>query len=215
MTEKAPRFAPRRAAFVSGGLALVVFAAVLYGKKADTGKEAAAACAESAAAASRVAGWERGEVAAAVSPKSSGKVPDLDFNGPDGAPRSLAAFRGKIVLLNLWATWCVPCREEMPALDRMQAALGSKDFEVVAVNIDTTRLERVHDFLRDAKIFSLASYSDPQADTFYRLKTAGKALGLPTTILVGRDGCEIATMAGPANWASEDAKALVRAALQQ
>lgn len=115
--------------------------------------------------------------------------------------------------MNLWATWCVPCREEMPALDRLQAKLGSGDFEVVAINVDTARLERAKDFLKDTGVKNLAFYSDPKADVFYRLRTAGKVVGLPTTFLVGRDGCEIAVMSGPADWASDDAIALIRAAL--
>ena len=186
--------------------AVVALAAVLYGMRANSGKETAGQCSATAERLASIEALEKGDVAAATSPKRPAQVVALDFLGPDGKATSLADFRGKVVLFNLWATWCVPCREEMPML-------GSKDFEVVAVNIDTTRLERVQAFLREAKISSLAAYSDPKADTFYRLKTAGKALGLPTSILVGRDGCEIATMAGPANWASGDALALVKAAL--
>ena len=194
-------------------VAVVALAAVLYGMRANSGKETAGQCSATAERLASIEPLEQGDVAAATSPKRPAQVVALDFLGPDGKATSLADFRGKVVLFNLWATWCVPCREEMPALDQLQRMLGSKDFEVVAVNIDTTRLERVQAFLRDAKISSLAAYSDPKADTFYRLKTAGKALGLPTSILVGRDGCEIATMAGPANWASGDALALVKAAL--
>ena len=192
--------------------ALLAIVAVLYGMRANPGKETAG-CPATSQALARVAPLEKGDVAAAVSPKTPAPVAALDFIAPDGKAVSLAAFHGRVVLLNLWATWCVPCREEMPALDRLQKSLGSSDFEVVAVNIDTTRLEKVKDFLRDAKISALASYTDPKADTFYRLKTAGKVVGLPTSILIGRDGCEIATMAGPADWGSGDALALVKAAL--
>ena len=206
MTKPALRFAVIAAA-------VVAVAAVLYGMGANSGKETAGACTATSEILSRIEPLEKGDVAAATSPKRPAPVTALDFVDPGGKPVSLANFRGRTVLLNLWATWCVPCRDEMPALDQLQKTLGSKDFEVVAVNIDTTRLERVKAFLKDAKISSLASYTDPKADTFYRLKTAGKALGLPTSILVGRDGCEIAIMAGPANWASGDALALVKAAL--
>ncbi|HYP57175.1 MAG TPA: TlpA disulfide reductase family protein, partial [Beijerinckia sp.] len=112
---------------------------------------------------------------------------------------------------NLWATWCVPCRQEMPALDQLEAKLGSKDFEVVAVNIDTAKLDRPKAFLNEAGVKSLAFYADNTATIFQNLRTAGKALGLPTTILIGKDGCEIGTMAGPANWDSADALALLTA----
>ena len=194
-----------------GAVAALAVGAVLYGNKGA--KETSSHCAASAAVLSRVTPLERGEVAALASPRTPAPVAALEFLTPDGKPASLASFAGRVVLLNLWATWCVPCREEMLALDRLQQTLGSKDFEVVAVNIDTTRLERVAAFLREAKVGALANYSDPKADVFYRLKTAGKAVGLPTSILIGRDGCEIAAMAGPANWASDDALALIRAAL--
>lgn len=203
----------RRALPIVGALAALAIAAVLYGNMPRGGKETAGECADTAAALARVEPFEKGEVAAMTSPKRPRPVSALDFLGPDGKPSSLAAFRGRVVLLNLWATWCVPCREEMPALDRLQQTLGSKEFEVVAINIDTSRLQKVRDFLRDEKIASLGFYSDPKADSFYRLKLAGKAVGLPTSLLVGRDGCEIATMAGPANWVSDEALALVRAAL--
>ncbi len=213
MTETAPRLTQRRAIQAVVGLAAAIaLAAVLYGKKDDSGKEVAGECAASTASLSRIAPLERGEVAAALSSKRAEPMPALDFQGRDGAPTSLAAFRGRVVLLNLWATWCVPCREEMPTLDKLQETLGGPDFEVVAINIDTKRLERVPDFLREANISKLAFYSDPTADAFLRLKTSGKVLGLPTTYLIGRDGCAIATMAGPANWASTDAQALVKAA---
>ena len=121
--------------------------------------------------------------------------------------------RGKTLLINIWATWCAPCREEMPTLDKLQAKLGSKDFEVVIINIDTARRERAPAFLKEIGVKNLAFYSDPKAEAFYKLKSAGKATGLPTTYLVGKDGCEIATLAGPANWASDEALALIRAAL--
>lgn len=211
MTKPASARIPSGLLLAVGAVAALAVGAVLYGNKGA--KETSGQCAASAAALSRVTPLEKGEVAALASPKTPSPVAALDFLAPDGKPLSLKSFAGRVILLNLWATWCVPCREEMPALDRLQQTLGSKDFEVVAINIDTTRLERVGAFLGDAKVENLARYADPKADVFYRLRTAGKAVGLPTSILIGRDGCEIAAMAGPANWASDDALALIRAAL--
>ncbi|HMN72188.1 MAG TPA: TlpA disulfide reductase family protein [Rhodoblastus sp.] len=214
MTEQTTRPAPRKTRpFLIGGALVVVAAAVLYGIIAPAGKKAPGLCMASDAALGRVAPLARGAVAAASSPKEAQPMTALDFLGPDGKPVSLDAFRGRVTLVNIWATWCVPCREEMPTLDRLQAELGSKDFEVVAINVDTARLERARDFLKEISVKNLAFYSDPKADVFYRLRTAGKVVGLPTTFLVGRDGCEIAAMAGPADWASDDALALIRAAL--
>ncbi len=214
MTEQTTRPAPRKTrSYLIGGALVVVAAAVLYGIIAPAGKKAPGQCAASDAVLGRVAPLEKGAVAAATSPKRAQPMTALDFLGPDAKPVTLDAFRGRVTLVNLWATWCVPCREEMPTLDRLQGLLGSKDFEVVAINVDTARLERAKDFLKDISVSKLAFYSDPKADVFYRLRTAGKVVGLPTTFLVGRDGCEIAAMAGPADWASEDALALIRAAL--
>ena len=213
MTEQTTRPAPRktRTFLISGGL-LLVAAGVVYGIIAPAGKKGPSLCPASDAVLGRVAQLEKGAVAAATSPKQAQPMIALDFLGPDGKPTSLAAFKGRVTLVNLWATWCVPCREEMPTLDRLQGELGSKDFEVVTINVDTARLERAREFLKDISVKNLAFYSDPKADVFYRLRTAGKVVGLPTTFLVGRDGCEIAGMAGPADWASADAIAMIRAA---
>ncbi len=113
------------------------------------------------------------------------------------------------MLFNLWATWCVPCRKEMPALDALQAKLGGPAFEVVAVNIDTRDPDKPHAWLKEVGIDRLAYYADPSAKVFQDLKVAGKAFGMPTTLLVDAAGCEIGTLAGPAEWASEDAIKLV------
>jgi thiol-disulfide isomerase/thioredoxin len=117
------------------------------------------------------------------------------------------------VLFNLWATWCVPCRKEMPALDALQARLGGPDFEVVAVNIDTRDPEKPKRWLHEVGIGHLAYYADPAAKTFQDLKAVGKAFGMPTTLLIDREGCELAALAGPAEWASGDAVKLIEAAL--
>ena len=116
------------------------------------------------------------------------------------------------MLLNLWATWCVPCRQEMPALDRLEARLGGPDFTVVAVNIDTAKLDRPKAFLQEVAVKNLGFYADPTADIFETLKGAGDALGLPTTVLVDKNGCGLGVMAGPAQWDSPDALALIAAA---
>ncbi len=131
------------------------------------------------------------------------------FQNASGQAVSLESFRGRIVLLNLWATWCLPCRKEMPALDRLQAALGGPDFEVVALSVDRGGAGPSKKFLDGTGVATLALYVDPTA----KLANAFKAVGLPTTILIGRDGREIGRLLGPAEWDAEDAKALVRAAM--
>ena len=193
--------------------------ATLYGRKGHEAKLAPGAqaqetlCPESTAASRRIAPLVKGEVAAMMLPKLVAPMPEVSFLGPDGSVRKLSDFRGRTILLNLWATWCIPCREEMPALDRLQAASGTADFEVVALNIDTTRLEKRQSFLETAGVKALAFYADPKADAFQQLKSANRVEGLPTSWLIGKDGCEIGTLAAKADWGSADAAALVAAAL--
>ncbi len=199
------RSAPLGAILVAG------IAAVLYGVMAP-GKGGAASCPAAAAETARLDPLIHGEVAAFGLALPARTAPDLAFKGPDGKATRLADFRGKTVLVNLWATWCVPCRKEMPVLDALQAKLGGSDFEVVAVNVDTTRLDKPAAFLKDNGISDLLLYSDPSADVLQTLKRQGGLLGLPTTLLVDRDGCELGRMAGPAEWASPDAEAVIAAA---
>jgi thiol-disulfide isomerase/thioredoxin len=139
----------------------------------------------------------------------------LSFSGPDGKPTSLEAKAGKMLLVNLWATWCAPCRAEMPALDALQASKGGPDFEVVAINVDTGDDAKPRKFLAETGVKSLAYYRDPTLGVFDALKERALALGLPVTLIVDRDGCVIAGMNGPANWAGQDAATLVEAALAQ
>jgi thiol-disulfide isomerase/thioredoxin len=188
--------------------ATVAAAVVLYGIAGGPGKETVSAC--SADVSRQLAPFARGQLAALNVPANPKQAVPISFLGPDGARLSLADFKGRAVLLNLWATWCLPCREEMPALDSLQSQLGDADFEVVAVSIDTARLERRRTFLEETGIKSLAFYADPTADSFQTLKRAGKALGLPTTILIDSSGCEVGVMAGPADWAADDSIALIR-----
>jgi thiol-disulfide isomerase/thioredoxin len=172
----------------------------------------AAACAPAVNLAKKIAPLAHGEVAALTMATAPLRLPDLAFEDADGKPKKLSDWRGQTVLVNLWATWCVPCRREMPALDRLQAKLGGKDFQVVAINIDTRDPEKPKDFLKDAKLTRLSYFSDDKAKVFQDLKSIGRALGMPTSVLVDGHGCEIATIAGPAEWDSNDATRLITAA---
>jgi thiol-disulfide isomerase/thioredoxin len=192
-------------------VAVALGVGVLYGTAAPPGKDAAACPAAAAERAARLAPLANGEVAALSVTKTPHPAIALAFRDGAGAPKTLADFRGKAVLLNLWATWCGPCRAEMPALDRLQAKLGDADFEVVSINVDTARLERPKAFLDEIGIKSLNRYADPSGDSFEALRLAGKALGLPTSLLIGKDGCELGVVAGPAKWDSEDAIRMVAA----
>ena len=170
-----------------------------------------AACRPGVETARRIGPFVRGEVAAVSVADDPRRLPDLAFRDAAGAPKTLVDWRGRAVLLNLWATWCVPCRKEMPALDALQARLGGARFDVVAVNIDTRDPEKPKAWLKDVGVNRLAYYSDPSAKVFQDLKLAGRAFGMPTTLLVDPAGCEVGTLAGPAEWASEDAIKLIGA----
>jgi thiol-disulfide isomerase/thioredoxin len=170
-------------------------------------------CRSAAETARRVAPLARGEVAAMAVAESPLRMPDVGFHDRAGAERRLSDWHGRTVLLNLWATWCIPCRKEMPALDALEGTLGGERFEVVAVNIDTRDPNKPSAWLQEVGVTRLAYYADPSAKVFQDIKLAGRAFGLPTTVLVDPAGCEIGTAAGPAEWASQDGLALVRAAL--
>src|SRR6267142_7279348 len=172
------------------------------------------ACRAAVDIAQRIAPLAHGEVAALTRATTPLRLPDLAFEDADGKPKKLSNWRGKTVLVNLWATWCVPCRKEMPALDSLQTRLGGKDFEVVAINIDTRDPEKPKTFLKDANLTRLGYFSDQKAKAFQDLKGIGRAVGMPTSVLVDGEGCEIATIAGPAEWASDDAVRLITAAVK-
>ncbi|QAU49428.1 thiol:disulfide interchange protein TlpA [Bradyrhizobium guangzhouense] len=198
------------ATVVIGGLA--GFAA-LYGLGLNRAPSGDPSCKPAVATAQKIAPLARGEVAALTMASAPLKLPDLTFEDGDGKQRKLSDFRGKTLLVNLWATWCVPCRKEMPALDQLQTKLSGPDFEVVAINIDTRDPEKPKNFLKDANLTRLGYFTDQKAKVFQDLKAIGRALGMPTSVLVDPQGCEIATIAGPAEWASDDALKLLRAAL--
>ena len=200
---------------LAGGFAgVVVGLAGIYGIGLLLGNRAVdPACRPTIETARKIAPFARGEVAALAAASRPILVPDLAFRDAGGTERRLSEWRGRTVLFNLWATWCLPCRKEMPALDELQAKLGDGEFEVVAVNIDTRDPDKPKAWLDEVGITRLAYYADPSAKVFQDLKQAGKAFGMPTTLLIDRAGCEIATLAGPAEWASDDAIRLVNAAL--
>jgi thiol-disulfide isomerase/thioredoxin len=213
MTDQPTPSTKRRRAVIALSAAVAVVAGLaIYGIGAMQRNPADAACRPAAELAKRLAPLAHGEVAAINIATEPRRLPDLAFTDAAGKPRTLADFRGRTVLLNLWATWCVPCRKEMPALDALQAKLGDDKFEVVAVNIDTRNLDKPKAWLSEVGVKRLDYFADPSAKAFQDLKAIGKALGMPTTLLVDPQGCELGTLAGPAEWASDDALKLVETA---
>jgi thiol-disulfide isomerase/thioredoxin len=170
------------------------------------------ACRGAVDLARKLAPLAHGEVAALTMATAPLRLPDLAFEDAEGKSKKLSDWRGRTVLVNLWATWCLPCRKEMPALENLQTRLGGPNFEVIAVNVDTRDPEKPKNFLKEVNLTRLGYFSDPKAKVFQDLKAVGRALGMPTSVLVDGEGCEIATIAGPAEWDSEDAVKLITAA---
>ncbi|PLC48130.1 redoxin [Pollutimonas subterranea] len=136
------------------------------------------------------------------------ELPLISFQDATGKTVTLADFRGRVVLLNIWATWCPPCREEMPSLDRLNAKRGGPAFEVVALSIDRdTAL--VKPFYQEFGVQTLRGYFDPSS----KVSNTLRAPGVPTTLLIDQEGREIGRTLGPAVWDSRQVEALIDAAL--
>ncbi len=204
------KLTPAVAVAAAAAVAALAAFVVVYEERGAPGKTEIACAAPSKALAARLGPLAHGEIAALNVAKDPTQAPALSFDSPDGKKLTLADFKGKALVLNLWATWCVPCRAEMPALDKLQAAEGGPNFEVVAINIDTARRERAPAFLDEIGVKTLTRYADPSADSFETLRLAGKALGLPTSLMIDKDGCELGVVAGGANWVSPEAIAAVK-----
>lgn len=171
-----------------------------------------AGCAPAVSRAAALAPLVKGEIAAFKVATEPRRLPPLSFTDAAGKAMSLKDFEGRTILVNLWATWCVPCRKEMPALDALQGTLGGPDFQVVTINLDTRDPDKPHAFLKEIGVKNLSFFADPGTKSFQALRGVGRGFGLPTTLLVDGKGCEIGFLAGPAEWSSEDALALLRAA---
>ncbi len=134
------------------------------------------------------------------------ELSSLRFEDGAGRARSIADYRGKLVVLNLWATWCAPCREEMPALDRLQASLAGSGVEVIALSVDQQGLPIVRKFFAEVGVKTLEPYVDPTAQAAFKLSAAG----LPATLLVDRRGRELGRHAGAVKWDAPEIAAQLR-----
>jgi len=139
------------------------------------------------------------------------ELPEISFKDGKGETRSLSEFKGQVLLVNFWATWCAPCREEMPSLDNLQGQLGSDDFTVLAVGQDLQGIEKTKKFLKALKIKHLEAYNDK---TVKSGRTLG-VFGLPATLIIDRQGREVGRLVGPAEWDSEEAIELLQAVIDQ
>lgn len=138
-------------------------------------------------------------------------VSDVPFITADGGEGSLADYKGKIALVNFWATWCAPCRKEMPMLSELQTELGGADFEVVTIATGRNAPPAMKAFFADIGVDNLPLHRDPRQ----QLARQMAVLGLPITLILDRDGQEIARLLGDADWASNSAKAILSALIQR
>lgn len=227
MTSEKQATAPRRTApvtlYLVAALSAVLGFAAVYGTlgrpdNADGGGGSAEAAANVpdevnknvSGQSSGPKGLNTGPMTAFVFKKAPEELADVAFVDSSGSAKTLKDFRGKAVLLNLWATWCAPCREEMPALDRLEKELGSQSFEVVALAVDRGGIEAARKFFDGIPVENLRLY----ADATTRSGSALKVIGMPTTILIDKDGREIGRLPGPAAWDSAEAKRLIEASLK-
>jgi thiol-disulfide isomerase/thioredoxin len=215
-----PRFGTAKLAIAAIAGAALIGAVALYVKDRPSGNAQAGEIAVNAANCEGVSNRARslntrfkGDVAAMRAVDEEMSLAGLRFDGPDGKQMTLSDFGSKALLVNIWATWCVPCREEIPALDQLQAARGGNDFQVVAINIDTGDGRKPTEFLKKVNAGNLSRYRDSSLDVFNKLKAQGLAFGLPVTLLVDSENCLLAAMNGPADWAGADAAELIDAAI--
>ena len=192
-----PMTFPRSIALMLAMAAMTMCAAI-YGIQA----------AESNAQKNREA-YSKGYMAGFVFKSEWQPVSTFPFKNGKDEPLTLADWKGRVVLLNLWATWCAPCRREMPGLDRLQAELGGPDFEVVALSVDRKGKDASAKFLAEINVKSLGLYVDKTNKAFFEMR----ARGLPATYLIDREGRLIGRLIGPAEWDSDEAKALIKAAI--
>ncbi|WP_455477861.1 TlpA family protein disulfide reductase [Bartonella sp. B10] len=140
----------------------------------------------------------------------------LSFKDAYEKEHKLSEFNGKIILINLWAIWCAPCRAEMPELAQLKREMGGDTFDVIAINIDKmASTEKIQQFLHNIHADNLVYYRDNTMDIFKNMKRQGLALGLPITFLIDKNGDLIASFNGAAPWANDDAKALIKAIIEE
>jgi thiol-disulfide isomerase/thioredoxin len=198
-----PGLTPRRVLFAALISAAVAIAITFWLGNAGL---VASECAPQPLAAQRVDAAAVGQLAALNGTGTGRGHSSLAFTDETGKALTLEDFAGKTLLVNFWASWCIPCRAEMPALERLAAAQNGPDFMVLPINLDlgSGGLEKAKKFLAEGNWPNLPLYADPSFDSFKKLQTAAIVTGLPSTLLIDRKGCEIGVLQGPAEWDSPD-----------
>ncbi|HVG49343.1 MAG TPA: TlpA disulfide reductase family protein [Rubellimicrobium sp.] len=135
------------------------------------------------------------------------EVSTTAFEGDDGAEMTLQDLRGEVAVVNFWATWCAPCREEMPTLAKLQEELGDEGVRVATIATGRNDPVELENFLQEVGAGALPHWRDPQQ----ALAREMGVLGLPITVILNREGQEVARLQGDADWSSESALAILRA----
>lgn len=177
--------------------------------------KAAAACTMSEATKASMDAAAIGELAAMRIAKKPIPLAHVGFKLPSGDDTSFGDWKDKVVLLNLWATWCGPCREEMPDLAKLQEEYGGDTFEVLALNVDRNGGAKPQQFLESIKATALGLYLDPKNVTFQDLRSKGLVFGLPTTMILDAQGCVQGVLSGIAHWDSDDARNLIEVSMKE
>ena len=202
-----PILTPSRMA-VAAVLIVAVAIAITY-FVGNAGIANAMPCAPQAAQAQKLDAAASGELAALNGTGTGRGYADLSFMDKDGKTRSIADFAGKTLLVNFWASWCIPCRAEMPALDKLAAQEDDANFMVLPVNTGEAQPGKGKEFFNAGGWTHLPLYVDDKFAVLERLKTTAVSLGLPTSLLLDRKGCELGVLQGPAVWDSPDGKRVI------
>jgi thiol-disulfide isomerase/thioredoxin len=206
-----PRLTPRRVlvlAAISAAVALVLTLVI-----GNVGQPQATECQAQPEKAAAIDAAAVGELAAMVGTGKGRSYADMAFTDAAGKPLSIANFAGKKLLVNFWASWCVPCRAEMPALDAIAGRYNSAAFEVLPINTGETQPEKAKAFLSEGGFQHLPLLADNGFKLIERLKTNAVSAGLPATVLLDEAGCELAVLQGPAEWDTPDGHRVVEALL--
>lgn len=206
-----PRVTPRRVR-LTAMLSVAVAITTALGACNGTATKVAA-CAPPPGAVAAVDAAATGQLAALNGTGTGRSYADMKFLDPAGQPTSIAAFAGKKLLVNFWASWCIPCRAEMPALNDVAGKYNSDEFMVLPVNTGETQQGKAAAFLAEGKWPNLPLYVDPDFAVIERLKTTAVSVGLPATVLLDETGCEIAVLQGPAEWNTPDGHRVIEALL--
>ena len=214
MPEPAPerrKFSPRvvfAAALLCAALAIAITFWV-----GNAGSLKASDCVPQPAAAKTIDDAATGQLAALNGTGSGRGYAAMSFADAAGKTVTLKDFAGKTLLVNFWASWCIPCRAEMPALDKLAAAENSDNFMVLPINLDLGAggLDKARKFLADGGWTHLPLYADPTMELFKQLQVAAVATGLPSSLLLDKKGCEIGVLQGPAVWDSPDGSRVIEA----